>query len=405
MKKVSILGLIMLSGLSMSAQMSLVKDADKQFKPGKTDYAEWVKVIEPAFTNPESAGNVETWFVAGENGFKNFDTYFNLMQLGQQVDNKATAAPLVAGYGYFMKALPLDSVPNAKGKVNPKKSKKMISMITEHYNDFDNAGRMLYQAGDYKGAYDAWGIYLNMPSDPRFKSHVKVDADSVINYVVFLRGCAAGELGNYDDAFALYDQAIAKGYTKKNIFEQGIYTASRAHKNEKLYDYAAKGYKYCGNEDPKFLLLVIDSHIQKGEFDQAQTMLGDALKSNPNDPQIYYVSGILYENKKEFEKAAENYMKAIKLNEKHVQAMVRYAAMLIEQSDALAENAGNLSESEYHALEAEKINPLRIEAAKWLEKAYALDDSQMDALRYLKGIYYVLKDETNLKRVEELLKY
>lgn len=405
MKKVSILGLIALSGLSMSAQMSLVKDAGKKFKAGTTDYVEWVKTIEPAFTNPESAGNVETWFVAGENGFKNYDTMFRKMQMGEQVDNKKTAAPLVMGYEYLMKALPLDSVPNAKGKVDPKKSKKIIEMITDHYSAFDNAGRMLYQAGDYKGAYDAWGIYLDMPSNAQFKSHVKADPDSSVNYIVFLRGCAAGELGNYDDAFALYDEAISNGYTKKNIFEQGIYTASRARQNEKLYDYAAKGYQCCGNEDPKFLLLVIDSHIQKGEFDEAQSMLGEALKANPNDPQIYYVSGILYENKKEFDKAAENYMKAFQLDEKHAQAMVRYAAMLIEQSDAMAEGAGTLSEAEYHKLESEKINPLRIEAAKWLEKAYALDDSQMDALRYLKGIYYVMKDEANLKRVEELLKY
>ena len=49
------------------------------------------------------------------------------------------------------------------------------------------------------------------------------------------------------------------------------------------------------------------------------------------------------------------------------------------------------------------MRPIILEAVKYLEKAYELDNEQLDALRYLKNIYYVLNDGDNLTRVEKLL--
>ena len=49
------------------------------------------------------------------------------------------------------------------------------------------------------------------------------------------------------------------------------------------------------------------------------------------------------------------------------------------------------------------MRPIILEAVKYLEKAYQLDNEQTDALRYLKNIYYVLNDGDNLLRVEGLL--
>ena len=63
-----------------------------------------------------------------EQGNKEFSEY-DKMLLKQQIDPASVDAnqmgqTLLNGYGLLMKALPLDSVPNAKGKVNPKNSKK-----------------------------------------------------------------------------------------------------------------------------------------------------------------------------------------------------------------------------------------------------------------------------------------
>ena len=62
-----------------------------------------------------------------------------------------------------------------------------------------------------------------------------------------------------------------------------------------------------------------------------------------------------------------------------------------------------MSQNEYNKYNYETMRPILLDAVKYLEKAYQLDNEQTDALRYHKNIYYVLNDGDNLKRVEGLL--
>ena len=52
----------------------------------------------------------------------------------------------------------------------------------------------------------------------------------------------------------------------------------------------------------------------------------------------------------------------------------------------------------------EKIKPLFLEAADYLERAYNVDNNNTDALRYLENVYYNLRDEKNLEDVQNRLK-
>ena len=44
-----------------------------------------------------------------------------------------------------------------------------------------------------------------------------------------------------------------------------------------------------------------------------------------------------------------------------------------------------------------------LEAAEYLEKAYAADNENLDALKYLENVYYNLKDEVNLEKTQQRL--
>ena len=48
------------------------------------------------------------------------------------------------------------------------------------------------------------------------------------------------------------------------------------------------------------------------------------------------------------------------------------------------------------------MDPLYREAAGYLEQAYKLNEELDDARTLLRGIYYKLNDEENLKRVEAM---
>ncbi len=80
-----------------------------------------------------------------------------------------------------------------------------------------------------------------------------------------------------------------------------------------------------------------------------------------------------------------------------------YGTALIQEYERLDEKTGEMSQAEYNKYRVENMNPLLKEAATYLEKAYELDNELTNALTNLKIVYYNLNDETNLKRVENLM--
>ena len=99
---------------------------------------------------------------------------------------------LLNGYQEFLKALSLDSVPNAKGEIKPKFSKDIASKINGHFNDYFNAGGTFYNEKKfYPEAYEAFMIYGNMPSKSFASKEVKSTPDSVLNTAFFNAGISA----------------------------------------------------------------------------------------------------------------------------------------------------------------------------------------------------------------------
>ena len=115
--------------------------------------------------------------------------------------------------------------------------------------------------------------------------------------------------------------------------------------------------------------------------------------------------GVLYESQKDNTKALECYKKAVELDATIANAQYNYGRQLYNKAYQISEDGSKLTTAEYNKLQEVEILPLLRQAATVLEDAYSIDDTQRDALQYLRQIYYMLQDETNLKRVENALKY
>ena len=121
MKKISILTLGLLAAASMSAQTSLVKEADKTFK-GVNDYASYMKAVDqitPAFTNDETKGNAQTFWIPGKAGFKLYDDMYSQKLIGKNPDLIQMGEAAAMGYNYGILVLPVVTEFIAKGKMSP----------------------------------------------------------------------------------------------------------------------------------------------------------------------------------------------------------------------------------------------------------------------------------------------
>ncbi|MDE6267708.1 MAG: tetratricopeptide repeat protein [Muribaculaceae bacterium] len=404
MKKVSIVALALTVGIAASAQMSVVKDTERAIKGSTPDYAAALKAIQPALTNPESANEALTWYVAGKAGVTAYDKNYEKSILGQDFDKKFAASALVDGMGYMLKALPLDSVADAKGKVKTKYSKDIIKQVTSHYNDLNTAGVWFWEAQDYNGAYDAWELYLNLPSDPVLgKNAPQALPDTVRCEIAYNQALAAWQADDLEKALASFERAKSMGYTKKNLYDYAISVAAQLHNNDKVFALSEEAYPLYGSEDSKYLQLMINGKIEAGKYDEALSMLKDAIAADPNNAQLYNVLGILQESQNQLDESIETYRKAVAIDADLAQAQYNLGRQICNKAYAIDDKASSLDQNEYNKVRFEEVNPLFKEASGYLERAYQLDpDNMHDALVYLRNVYYNLGDEENYQRVQNL---
>ena len=335
-------------------------------------------------------------------GYENFDYLFTLLRAGQEADVPNMGNSILSGYEYALKALPLDSVADKKGKIKTKYSKDLVKMVAGHYNDYDYAGRYLYNSKKWPEAYKAWEVYFAVPEDARFAKEMKVDPDSILAENAYLMGYVASQMEDWEKSMKAFDKAIALGSKDKGMFHQAMYVAKMNQNMDKLYDYAQKGYAAIGTADPIFFQLTIEGKLRNKQYDEAMALLNKALADEPQNPVYNIAMGTLYEEQGDKDKALECYRKAAQFDPKNGDAFYNIGRVLAEKSDAISENAGSkITETEYKKIEREQINPLRKEAAENFEKAYQLNESP-NALQYLKNIYYVLGDNANFERVNSM---
>ena len=421
MKKFSILGLCLAAAFSMSAQISVVKEADREFKKVKNygEYQKALQMITPAFTNPETDKDAATFYIPGKAGFKLFDDMYGLKQFGQDVNLVEMHNALMDGYDCYMKALAVDTVvvtdKNGQPKVNKhgevetktKYSKDIVNQICGHFADFQNAGSIYWGEKDFKKSYEAFTVYLSIPQNPAFgKSAPAQLPDSVAAEFDMYRAYAAMNANMLPQALEAFDAMVDLGGVRDTVAYDFAFNA--AYNSEKDYPrmlrYTKQAHELFGATEPRFLALLVNIYIDQKEFATAKELLDGAIAKDPNNAGYYFSLGFLKQNMEDAAGAKEAFKKSIELDPKHARGLLAYASILANEFDAAdSEASGKMSQAEYNKYFVETLKPMLLEIAKYCEASYAADNEMIDALKTLRQVYYRLNDAENLKRVETLL--
>lgn len=407
MKKVFLATMLAATTLAMSAQADALKDLQNQMKGKNPDYKAITTQIEAVLVNPETATDVDAWMLGGK---ANTALYSNLnaqRAIGQtDVDIPLMGKALMQGVKDYIGALPFDSVPDAKGKIKAKNSKEIIKQVNTYYPSlYDVAAILFNDAKDFNGAYEAFDMYLTLPDNPVLGANApKAQADTIRGEVAYNKAIAAWQAENLDNALKSFKQALKFGYNKKHVYDYALGVAAALNSSDDIVALAQEAYPIYGSEDPKYLLLMINGKIEAKQFDEARSMLNEAIAAQPDNGQLYFALGILEENLDNMDAAIEDYKKAVTLDPTIAQAQYYAGRAICNVAYAIDDKAGQGTAEEYNKVRQEQVNPMFKEASVYLEKAYELDPENMrDALIYLKNVYYNVNDEANLNRVESLL--
>lgn len=405
MKKIILAAFGLALATGAYAQIDVVKAAERAMKDG-SDAAQVVELITPAMTNPETATLAQTWYVPGKASYGEYDRLLGFKQLNRLPENgdQKMAGLLVDGFNYFMKAFPLDSVTNNKGKIKTKYSKDMANIIAGHANDYLNMGISMYNDhNDYEAAYNLWSVYTQLPSVRALANKLPAQTDTAYGEIAFNQALAAWQLNRYDDALNAFLHAKSLNYKKKNLYDYAIAVAQQAGKNDTLLALAEEALPMYGAEDNMYMGQIINHYLQARDFDNAFRIINQAIADNPNNAQYYVIQGVLYENNDNKEAATAAYEHAMQLDSQNVQALFNYGRMLCDKAFTAAD-AAPTTDAEYVPYAEANIYPYFRQAAEILEQAYSINpegNEVMDILNYLENIYYNLNDAEKLQNTKD----
>lgn len=409
MKRIALIALAIGMAVSASAQQTVVKEAQRAAKEGKS-VTELIQILTPAFTNPETAGSSTTWMIPGQQAYSLYDKQVANKQLRMFKNMQDTLNHdqlLFPAYEYYMKALAVDTVVTPKGKTEAKNSKKILDTFVGHVNDYYTAGAEFFNAGKYDEADKAFGIFIDLTQMPQLKKALATNPmaqDSVVNGVAFNQGLAAMQNNDFKAAIEAYFKAIKLGYNKKMVYDYGMYAAQSAGLNDTLRIFAEMALPLYGKEDTQYIRQIANYYLQNKEYDKAYAAIDAAIEAEPDNSQLYMVKGIITEYEGKIENALPLYKQAYEKDNNSADAAYNYGRALYEKASKLSDEAPT-TQAEYETYLRDTIKPVILEAIPLLEAAYQLNPDNRDTLNYLENAYYVIGDEKMYKDVQERKKY
>lgn len=389
MKKLSLLGIGLFTSVAAFAQADVVKNVEHMLKGSNPDYVKAFEAIQPALTNPETANTMMPWYLAGKAAMGIYDKGFIQESTGAPLDaagKMQTGKALVDAYNAYFKALPLDSVPDAKGKIKPKKSKDMLKELAGMYPQLRNAGIFLLQAQDYDGAYDAWELFVNLPTNPIFGKFAPVaESDSLVGQIEYYQGIAKLSKNEAETALNKFQAAINHGYQDIDLYRYAVESANRADDKATMYELAQKGYEIYGTQDILFIGQLINHKLESESYDEAFALVNEAIANTAPDnaamlSQLYGVKGVIDDQNNDYEGALSDLTQAIELNDNNAKAY-------FDKARVLNNRASQMSMDDAEGKNVAAVKDLLLQAAELFEKAFNLDE---DTMSNVPGILYRL---------------
>ena len=369
MKKMILFAAAIMMAFGASAQMSLVKDlAKKATSANPMDLITVLQQIEPAFTNPESANDVMTWYTAGKAAFGLYDKMYEAKLLQQPVEDSDMAQALIAAYDYYQKALPLDSIvevdkngtpklnKDGSKKVKTKYSKEIIGALTSHLGDIANVGNIFLQASDWANAAMAFGNYADLSTSPFAVAQGVAPADDVLGEVRFYQGYSQYQIQDYENAYYSLDKARKLGYMDNNIVD--FQTSALAN--------------------------MIQGMLDKKEYDKANSFIDNALLSDPMNGTLHDIKGFTTELISGIDAALPYYRKAAEVAPDYANAYFDVGRCLYLQAQKIIDDNPTATNKDL----VPKIKPIYDEAIPFLEKAAQLNPEDKKAQNVLDDILY-----------------
>lgn len=403
MKRVLLTVALCVAASASFAQKKVVNEAQSIAKGSNADFGEARTLIKGALENPETKDDAKTWYVAGFIEDQQFNAERAKQILGQQPNEPVMYEALYGILPYFQKAYELDQLPNEKGKVKPKYTKDIKSILSANHVYLFNGGAYYYDKQEYKKAYDFFNQYVEISELPMFAGTQTAEKDSTFMTVQFYAAAAASLAKDSRLAIAALERAKNTPYRQYDVYQYLCYeygearTAQDSVMLEKTFEEGMQVFP----DSAFFLNNLINTYIYSNRNEKALEMLNVAIQKNPNDANLYNVMGRVYETGlKNYANAEKNFQIALEKDPNLTDALSNIGRIYYNQGVNKLSEANMINDSKKYQEELSMAKDLFKKALPYYKKAHEAEPEKMDNMIALRGIYYNLNMGPELEAIE-----
>ena len=403
MKQVLLTVALCVAASASFAQKKVVNEAQSIAKGSNADFGEARTLIKGALENPETKDDAKTWYVAGFIEDQQFNAERAKQILGQQPNEPVMYEALYGILPYFQKAYELDQLPNEKGKVKPKYTKDIKSILSANHVYLFNGGAYYFDKQEYKKAYDFFNQYVEISELPMFAGTQTAEKDSTFMTVQFYAAAAASLAKDSRLAIAALERAKNTPYRQYDVYQYLCYeygearTAQDSVMLEKTFEEGMQVFP----DSAFFLNNLINTYIYSNRNEKALEMLNVAIQKNPNDANLYNVMGRVYETGlKDYANAEKNFQIALEKDPNLTDALSNICRIYYNQGVNKLSEANMINDSKKYQEELSMAKDLFKKALPYYKKAHEAEPEKMDNMIALRGIYYNLNMGPELEAIE-----
>lgn len=403
MKRVLLTVALCVAASASFAQKKVVNEAQSIAKGSNADFGEARTLIKGALENPETKDDAKTWYVAGFIEDQQFNAERAKQILGQQPNEPVMYEALYGILPYFQKAYELDQLPNEKGKVKPKYTKDINSILSANHVYLFNGGAYYFDKQEYKKAYDFFNQYVEISELPMFAGTQTAEKDSTFMTVQFYAAAAASLAKDSRLAIAALERAKNTPYRQYDVYQYLCYeygearTAQDSVMLEKTFEEGMQVFP----DSAFFLNNLINTYIYSNRNEKALEMLNVAIQKNPNDANLYNVMGRVYETGlKDYANAEKNFQIALEKDPNLTDALSNIGRIYYNQGVNKLSEANMINDSKKYQEELSMAKDLFKKALPYYKKAHEAEPEKMDNMIALRGIYYNLNMGPELEAIE-----
>ena len=403
MKRVLLTVALCVAASASFAQKKVVSEAQSIAKGSNADFGEARTLIKGALENPETKDDAKTWYVAGFIEDQQFNAERAKQILGQQPNEPVMYEALYGILPYFQKAYELDQLPNEKGKVKPKYTKDIKSILSANHVYLFNGGAYYFDKQEYKKAYDFFNQYVEISELPMFEGTQTAEKDSTFMTVQFYAAAAASLAKDSRLAISALERAKNTPYRQYDVYQYLCYEygeARTAQDSVMLEKTFAEGMQVFP-DSIFFLNNLINTYIYSNRNEKALELLNVAIQKTPDDATLYNVMGHVYENGvKNPAEAEKYYLLALEKDPNMTIALSNIGRVYYNQGVNKLSEANMINDSKKYQEELGMAKDLFKKALPYYKKAHEAEPEKMDNMIALRGIYYNLNMGPELEAIE-----